>query len=291
MIRNQTLDLDFPTRFWALTAKSVASYKNFFLSYLFLAVVAYVPFFIIGSFSGPEMQDIFEFFHGGFLDIIIFLTLPTIRQQNQVYPFATIQLFFQRFFASAVIIILVQLGVLLYFARSFAAVSISAIIIGLVPYVFLLFAGFYLIMENSRKMISIKSNMISSIKIVKKQFFTIFWSYINITIICILPLFLFTIYYLGNHPEITAFAETLDATSRQSDVQSGQKLLEILQLIAGENGFKWSRITIHIVLRPIKSLFLSFLFLGALYRTSPDLVNSFLGIAATVPPGSEIDEA
>jgi len=208
--------------------------------------------------------------------------------EKKVFPISTIQLFIQRFFASAVIISFVQLGILLFFTTFFAQISLGTIIIGIIPYIFLLFAGFFLIMENSSKLISVRKNLISSIGLVKNQFFSIFWNYLNITIIIVIPLFLFSILYLGRHPELVQFVELLQE-NQTTDSLAGQNLLSIIQNIVQEPGFKWSRITIHVLLRPIKSLFLSLLFLGLLQQIKPDDIKSFLGVREEDTSISEVD--
>jgi len=268
--------LNFPIRFWQIIIKSFRTYLSSFSSYLLLAILTYIPFLVFDQFSKFDLLDIIEFFHGNFLDIIIFLTLPTLFTHKKVFPFATIALFVQRFFTSAVIISFVQLGTLLFFMMFFAQISIGVIIIGIIPYVLLLFAGFFLIMENSSKLVSIKFNLINSIKTVKTQFFSIFWNYINITILMILPLFFFSAWYLGQHSGLAILTESIN---KNGSIQSasGEKLLILIQDIVQESGFKWGRVSLHILFRPVKSLFLSFLFLGIIQQFSPNAVKAFLG--------------
>lgn len=267
---------DFPIKFWAIMIRSIQIYKRSFFNYFILALLTYLPFLIFDQLSRFDLLDIVEFFHGNFLDVVIFLTLPTLYMNKRVFPFATLQLFMHRFFASAVVISFVQLGTLLFFTTFFAQISIGIIIIGIIPYIFLLFAGFFLILENSAKLISVRNNLWNSIKLVRNQFFSIFWNYINITILMVLPLFFFSVWYLGSHPELMTFVESLK-NPPQNDLIVGQKLLNTIQSIVQETGFKWSRIGIHLILRPIKSLFLAFLFLGLLQYTAPHAIKSFLG--------------
>jgi len=247
-----------------------------------------LPFLIFDKFSRFDLLDIVEFFHGNFLDVIVFLTLPTLLIEKKVFPISTIQLFFQRFFASAVIISFVQLGILLFFTTFFAQISLGTIIIGIIPYIFLLFAGFFLIMENSHQLISVRRNLVNSVKLVKNQFFSIFWNYLNITILLIVPLFIFSLWYLGRHTELIQFVATIN-DGQTPDTLKGQKLLTLIQSIVQEPGFKWSRISIHILLRPIKSLFLSLLFLGLLQPVKPNDIKSFLGIQEDEPSVTEPD--
>ena len=280
--------LTFPVHFWGLMIRSIQIYRYSFINYVVLSVLTYMPFLIFDKFSRFDLLDIVEFFHGNLLDIIIFLTLPTLLIERKVFPISTIQLFIQRFFASAVIISFVQLGILLFFTTFFAQISLGTIIIGIIPYIFLLFAGFFLIMENSMNLISVRKNLFNSISMVKNQFFSIFWNYINITIIMIIPLFVFSIWYLGRHSDLIQFVEAL-GDNQNPDTMVGQNLLSIIQGIVQEPGFKWSRITIHVLLRPIKSLFLSLLFLGLLQLVKPNDIKSFLGVQEEDASMSELD--
>ena len=106
MSEDRHYNLTFPINFWGLMIRSIQIYRHTFLNYLTLAVITYLPFLIFDQFSRFDLLDIVEFFHGNFLDVIVFLTLPTLLIEKKVFPISTIQLFFQRFFASAVIILL-----------------------------------------------------------------------------------------------------------------------------------------------------------------------------------------
>ncbi len=108
----------------------------------------------------------------------------------------------------------------------------------------------------------------------------------------ILPLFFFSAWYLSNHPEFVAIAGSLKSPP-ENDIIMGEKLINILQTIIQESEFKWSRIAIHVLFRPIKSLFLSFLFLGIINQISPNIIHGFLGIQDPVekenPAGENLE--
>lgn len=266
----------FPSGFGSIVIKSASYFRRAFISYITLAILTYIPFLIIIQISAYDILDIIEFFHGHFLDIIVFLTLPTLLLERRVFPFATISMFFQRFFASAVLLSLIQFGTLILFMMFSIQISIGVILLGLIPYIFLLFSGFFLIMENSNKLFSIRYNLLNSIRLVKTQFFPVFWNYLNITIIMFVPLFAFSLWYFGSHPEITDIRKALESGTG-NDMMLTQRFLETMQRIALEPGFRWSRIGIHILIRPLKSLFLSILFLGLLQRVSPHIVEAYFG--------------
>ncbi len=105
----------------------------------------------------------------------------------------------------------------------------------------------------------------------------------------IIPLFFFSAWYLGNHPEFIAIADSLKAPAG-NDLIMGEKLLNVLQTTIQEPEFKWSRIAIHVLFRPIKSLFLAFLFLGIVNQISPNIINSFLGIQNSVNEENPVGE-
>jgi len=266
----------FPAGFNRVLSRSFQTYLSFFLSYFILAAITYLPFLIITEVSSLDLMDLVEFFHGNFLDIIVFLTLPTLITNSQVYPLATISLFMQRFFASAVIISFVQFGTLLFFITFLAQISIAAIMIGVIPYVFLLFAGFFLIMENAEKLIAVRTNLIKSISLVRGQFFPIFLNYMGITLLVILPLMAFSLWYLSTNPGVMAFRESLDKSSEIDNVAFRQFFIQVADSVQADS-FRWTRIGIHVLFRPIKSLFLAYLFLGIIQRVSPHTVLNYLG--------------
>lgn len=269
----------FPTGFGGILIKSLQTYAGSFLNYGLLSVLTFLPFLILIEISRLDLMDMVEFFHGNFLDIIIFLSLPTLFMHGRVYPFATISLFMQRFFASAVIISFVQLGTLLFFILFFVQISVMLMLVGFIPYLFLLFAGFFLILENSEKLISVKTNLLNSLRIVRTQFFLVFTNYALISILVMLiPLFIFTLWYLGNHPDMTDLSNLNSRITEnpEAEVVVLQDAFARIQSIIQEDRYVWVRMGIHVVLRPIKSLFLAFLFLSIIQRLSPDTVKGFL---------------
>ncbi|MDH5559926.1 MAG: hypothetical protein OEY59_03635 [Deltaproteobacteria bacterium] len=265
----------FPLQFWKVFSTSLGIYKNSFKNYLFLAALTYLPFLIINSLSPLDLLDLIDFFHGIFLDIMVFLTLPTIYINRRVYPIATIVLF-QRFFASAVIISFIQLGVLWLFIGVFVGISVGLIIFGVIPFVFLIFAGFFLILENKNSLISVGENLLKSFKVVRANFLLVFWNFLNITFLITVPVLFFSIYYLSQHPDWVSFFEKYNPNVKAEPVFV-EELFKLVQNIVQELGYKIGRIGIHIFFRPLKSIFLSLLFLGIMVRIAPVAVQSFLG--------------
>ncbi len=268
-------DFDFPIFFGGIFKKSLRFFGRSFVSFLLLSVVTFIPFLAFEALSEPYLLDLIEFFHGNFLDIIIFLTLPTIYLQGKVFPLPTLVLFFQRFFASVVVISCIQFSSLALFALFFKQVSIGIILVSMIPYIYLIFTGFFLIIENSPQLISVRNNLIDSIKLARTRFFSVFAHYFLITTVTALPFVVFFLWYVAGQPEFSAFEEVFRTQPENSTLLS-EKLLGLLETF-NRPEFKWPRIGIHIVTRPIKSLFLSFLFLGILFRLNPQIVKSFLG--------------
>ncbi|PCI24972.1 MAG: hypothetical protein COB67_11080 [SAR324 cluster bacterium] len=262
--------------FWKLLGVSIRTYQAHFLNYFILGAITYIPFLIIDAFSTMDLMDLMDFFHGNFLDILVFLTLPTLVLKKRVFPFATLQLFSQNFFASAVIISFIQLGTLFFFLMFFAQLNFGLILLGTLPYIFLLFAGFYLILHNDQKLISITKNIQQSIQTVKSHFSLVFWNFLNITILLIAPVFFFSMWYLSNHTELLQFTHEIQA-GKQQDLLMGQRLMDLLQSIVLEPGFRWGRVGIHLLLRPIKALFLAYLFVEIMKRIAPGMIFNFLG--------------
>lgn len=269
-------EIHFPVFFWRVVQNSLIFYKQAFINYLLLSVITYLPFLVIEIFSSDYTIDLIEFFHGNFLDIIVFLTLPTLYLQNRVLPLATIQLFMQRFFASAVIISVVQFGILVLFTMFFAQIGIGVILIGIIPYIYLIFAGLFLIMENSTKTISVRTNLFNSAKLVRTRFFLVFVDYLFITLFTSLPFIFFFMWFMVGQPEFVAFEEAF-RNQPENSVLLSEKLIALVESFS-QPTFKWSRIGIHLLFRPIKSLFLCFLFLGILFQINPTTVKSFLGL-------------
>jgi hypothetical protein len=269
-------NFEFPSHFGGIILRSIRCYRDHFFSYLILAALTYLPFLLIIQLSQFDLTDLVEFFHGHFLDIIIFLTLPTLLGDQRVLPFATISLFLQRFFASAVALCFIQLGTLFLFITFFAQIGFGVILIAIIPYIFLLFAGFFLIMENSGQLFSLRTNLMDSIRLVRSRFFSVFWNYLNITILMFLPLFFFSLWYFGRHPEMLIIRDGFKSAV-ENDLLLAQRFIETIQQIVQEAGFKWSRASLHVIFRPLKSLFLCFLFLGILQSRSPHRILGFFG--------------
>jgi hypothetical protein len=280
---------DFPVSFGGILIKSLRFFKHSFIQYLFLSAVSYLPFVLFEVLMSSYTIDIIEFFHGNFLDIIVFLTLPTLFMQKRVFSAATIQLFVQRFFASAVAISFIQLGTLLLFTLVFSQISPGVILVGMIPYIYLIFAGFFLIMENSPQLFSVRANLVNSIRLVKTRFLIIFIQYLIITLIIVLPFLFFSMWYMTGQPEFAAFEEVY-LNEPANNALISQKLIDLVNSF-NQPGFKWSRIGIHILFRPVKALFLSFLFLGLLFQVNPQGVKNYLGFGKPETPAADFERS
>lgn len=281
-------------QFKSLLPQSIKFFQYAFLSYFTISVLAFLPFVAFNLFSHSNFLEIEEFIHGVFVDILVFLTFPTLFSEKKVYPIATIQLFLQRFFASSVLIGLLQMGVLFLFLSFFAQISFGLILVGVIPYLFTIFAGFFLIFENSAGLIDVNKNVLRSAQLVKQFFIPVFQNFLMISLIIILPMFLFSIWFISNNEELAAIIR--GAEQGAAATRNGVEVLSLIQDLVQTASFQWGRVSIHILFRPLKSIFLSILFLSLVYKINPKGVISFLGLteqnvdtSLTEPPSTDLN--
>ncbi len=278
----------FPLEFPSLLASSVACYKSFFFPFLALAVITYLPFWVLSFFVGMELHELLDIIHGALLDMVIFLAFPTIFMERRVYPLATANLF-QRFFTSGVLLALFQVGVLLVGLMFFFALSPGLIFLGVAPFLFLLFSGHYLILHNEDRLIDLRQNIKASAALVKQNFFPIFWNYLNISLFLLFPIFAFSIYYVLSHEEVLAFLKRIEAA--QTPVLGlNEEMVTLIQKVSAEPAYLYTRAGLYLLLRPLKAIFLSFLFLAMLSKLNPSWAYSFLGILEKTPPQDETQQ-
>ena len=278
-------DFDFPVFFWGIFTKSLQFYVRHFVNIIVVSIITFIPFILLISLSTRALPLI-EFFHGSFLDLIVILMLPTIYLHGRVFPLATIQLFLQRFFASAVAISCIQFAVMI-FPMFFGQTNSILFVIGMIPYFYLLFAGFFLIIENSSQLISIKSNIINSVRFVKSRFFNVFVHFFLISLIISLPISLYLLFFAIGQPEFDSLFEVMQKQPENTELFR-QHYSALIEKVTSHD-FLWASLVCHVIFRPIKSLFLSFLFLGILFRLNPQPVKSFLGFSE--PEDSQDDSA
>ncbi len=269
-----TTDFEFTVSFWGNVTKSLQFYVRHFINILVVSIVTFIPFLLLVTFSSKALPLI-EFFHGSFLDLIVLLMLPTIYLHGRVFPLATIQLFLQRFFASAVAISCIQFAVMI-FPMFFGQASGFLFVIGMIPYFYLLFAGFFLIIENSEQLISIKNNIINSFRIVKSRFFIVFVHFFVISLIISLPISLYLLFFAIGQPEFKSLVDVMQKQPENTELFK-QHYSGLIDSVTSHD-FLWTSLVCHVIFRPIKSLFLSFLFLGILFKLNPQTVKSYLGI-------------
>ncbi len=257
----------FPVSFGQVLGLSFDAYKRFFPSFFFIAILSFLPFFFLGQILSYKNTEILGLVHGLLLDMIIFLAIPTIYSAGKIFPLTTLQIF-QRFFTSAILICFAQ----------FFFMMIG--LIGAVPLMFIIFAGQFLILNNQEKFVDILPNLKDSVSLAKDNFGLIFWSFIGITLISILPEVIFRLGYVLSHPEIQALA----AQGEEGELIGAEftnKVFNLVEVIAAENGFQmWNNI-LHLISRPFKALFMAFLFLGCFNQKDSARIKSYLQISAT----------
>lgn len=280
--------LDSPVQFWTIFSKSLNFYRYSFFGYLLISVIAFAPLLIFNQFSQSNLLEIIEFIHGAFVDILVFLTFPTLFSDKKIYPAATVQMFLQRFFASAVLIGLIQMCALFLSLSIFASISFGLILIGFIPYIFLVFSGFFLIFGNSNRVIDVNKNLLQSIQTVRQFFAPVFLHMILITFITMIPMLIFSFWFISNHPEFAALIQTGEQGTAVPGY--GTKVFSLIQEIIQTSSFQWGRIGLHILLRPLKSIFLSILFLTLLFKLTPESVSSFLGLSSDKEATTDLDD-
>lgn len=263
----------FPTRFGAIFINSLKCYKQFFAAYVTLSFLSFLPFILINLIAPVRLLDVFEVIHGNILDIIIFLTLPTLFIDKKVFPIATLSVF-RRFVVAAVLISLLQFAALLFFVIFFIQINIALVFFGFIPYIFLIFAGYFLILDNLPGLLNVGTTLMRSLRLIGQSFLPVILGVFNISLVMILPISIFSFWYFGNHPDMLQFSATsgFDTTN---DAKMTENFFQVFQVVAQEDSFQTGRIGIHILFRPLKSLFLCFLFLGILNALSPKVLQAY----------------
>lgn len=311
-------ELGLPLKFKDIFKKTVQLYRKYFINIISLSLLVYLPFLLLEPLTDdPQFIVFVETFHGSFLDIIIFLTLPTIYIHKKIFPIATLQIFFQRFFASAVIISMLQffmliiIGIMIFmklaisvivlgmqstsgipFLIIFLPFSIAILIIGFIPFINVIFAGFFLILGNESKLIDIKRNLISSIQLAKTSLIQILVAVFKVTIVISIPILIFMNWYLITHPDIAPLIKSVSVEQQPSgdEMMAIQvQLFDTVFKIFQEPEFTWGRILIHCLVRPFKSVFLCIMFLSLMMRFKPEFIKSYFSIET--PEETDSDEA
>ena len=271
-------DLSYPSSFFIMFSRSIQIYRSSAFNYLLLSFIVYLPFSVIEQLGRSGLSASVEIIHGSFLDMLVFLSLPTLIIYKKIYPIGTIRIFLLRFFASAVILSIFQL--LLYFLG----------ILGFIPYIFIMFSGFFLIIENSPKILNIKRCLMQSISAVRNFVVPISWSYLLITVLITLPVSAFAMWYFSDHQKLWQSIGELDSV-RESNTVSIQQLIEAALLLMQEPNFVLGRSILHIAFRPLKSIFVAVLFVSVMYRLDPIRIDSFLSIKSNDSPSESLPES
>jgi len=263
----------FPTRFGEIFINSLKCYKQFFAAYVTLSFLSFLPFILINLIAPVRLLDVFEVIHGNILDIIIFLTLPTLFIDKKVFPLATLSVF-KGFIAAALLISLLQFATLLFFVIFFIQINIALVFFGFIPYVFLIFSGYFLILNNIPNILNAGRTLMQSLRLVGQSFLPVILGVLNISLVMLLPISIFSFWYFGNHPDMAQFSVP-DGFDTTNDARITENFFQTFQIIAQEDPFQAGRIGIHILFRPLKSLFLAFLFLGILHAISPKVLQGY----------------
>ncbi|OGH02019.1 MAG: hypothetical protein A2600_04740 [Candidatus Lambdaproteobacteria bacterium RIFOXYD1_FULL_56_27] len=275
-----------PMRFWPLLVRAFGLYKANLLNFFLLGFLSYLPFWLLDLAADLDLSDPVELIHGFLLDILVCLALPTLLNHGRIYPFATLKIF-QDYFASAVLVVLSQVFLLFVLMLFFSGLGLPFVMFALMPFVLVLFVGHFALVNGKPAIRELGQNLVDSFQLVKSSFSTVFFGYLNISLLMILPIMLFSLYYLGTHPQIEKLITQVEQESQLE--QSGQNeallgLVESLKIVVGETGYQTGRLALHLLFRPLKSLFLALLFAQLLERLNPKAHQRFFGLAEPLDP-------
>ena len=275
-----------PMRFWPLLVRAFGLYKANLLNFFLLGFLSYLPFWLLDLAADLDLSDPVELIHGFLLDILVCLALPTLVNHGRIYPFATLKIF-QDYFASAVLVVLSQVFLLFVLMLFFSGLGLPFVMFALMPFVLVLFVGHFALVNGKPAIRELGQNLVDSFQLVKSSFSTVFFGYLNISLLMILPIMLFSLYYLGTHPQIEKLITQVEQESQLE--QSGQNeallgLVESLKIVVGETGYQTGRLALHLLFRPLKSLFLALLFAQLLERLNPKAHQRFFGLAEPLDP-------
>lgn len=310
-------------RFPLLATQSLFTYKKHFSSLLALSALSYLPFFFLDLILGFQMHQEAMIIHGLLLDIVFFLALPTLYMSGQFFPLATMRLL-QRFFVSAVLLILLQFTLIRFGIQPLAESGGSfSILLAAIGFVYLMFSGQFLILRNRQKLVDVLENVKESFLLARKHFLGLMLYYVGITMILSIPAnslrfgyVLMTDQELSHSlseemsraqserpqtPRITVEPVKKGSPNQPQPIPTSPKRPERDPLMENETGKLIDQAmsqpdaalvstALHLGLRPIKSLFLSFLFLTLITPVRKEEVFSFLGIGQSMPEDTEESE-
>ncbi len=271
-------DLGYPLFFFKMFEKSVRIYFHSLLNYIIISFLVYSPLLLFEITGQPQLVTFFEMFHSSFVDILVFLTLPTLLVYNTVMPLRTIQIFLQRFFASAVVITIIQL-----FVYSFGSFFFG--IIGLIPYVFIIFAGFFLVIENSSATFNVKRSLSQSLLLSRTVLLPIIWNLVLVSVLLSLPIVVFVFWHLSGNQELWEAYQASEAVLLANQEHSWEWMAKtaestrsvFLQLFK-EPEFRVGWAFLHILIRPLKAIFIAVMFIALMQRLDPVRIKKYLSI-------------
>lgn len=267
-----------PFQLPALMNQALGHYRAHFGGILLLSLLSYLPFWVLGQVSAAmDLGDLAELFHGFLLDILMFLALPTLLVFKKVYPLETLKIFTD-YFAAAVVVVLVQVFALFFLMFFFSGFGVVFALFGLVPFVFLLFVGQFALVNNSPKLADLKEAVADSFSLVKAHFWPVLLSYLNLSTLMILPILLFSIFFMQQHPAIAQLSEAeapLDTAS----------LFGAIQQVMDETSYQLGRMGIHLIFRPFKALVMALILAQLLKQTMPRKYDAYFNF--TEPPAEQ----
>ena len=260
---------NFPKNFWGLLAISFLTYKKNFFNYLLLGFLVYLPCLITIQFFSLEILVVVDFISTRFLDVVVFLTMPVWFLEKKVYPLGTLQIFFQKYFGPVVKITLIQLFFLflLFFA---GGLNPTFLLFPGLAFLFIFLTSLFFVLTFSDRPLPLRICFSNSILLVRMNFLAvlskIFLLYFLINILTLISMALFAPQYIED------FKNLNEVSTEQQLMANEATMLKWFK----ENNMLMKFGLIQIILRPIASLFISYLFISLTVRTLTPQVFRFL---------------
>lgn len=267
-----------PFQLAGLMTQAMGHYRAHFGGLILLSLLSYLPFWALGQLSSAmDLGDLAELFHGFLLDILVFLALPTLLVFRKIYPIETLKIFTD-YFAAAIVVVLLQVFALFFLMFFFSGFGVMFALFGLAPFIFLIFVGQFSLVNNAPRLLDLKDSLVDSFNLVKQHFWSVFLSYLNLSTLMILPILLFSIYFMQQHPEVAQLAET------EEPLDAG-RLFTAIQKVMEETSYQMGRMGIHLVFRPFKALVMALILAKLLEKTMPEKYNAYFKFSE--PPAEE----
>lgn len=242
----------FPLGFFPQLIQALQNYGRFLPAYLMLSVATYFPFVLLDELTSFDSYGVSGFLTARFFDVVVFISIPFLVTNNYISVKQVLQLFFQRFFGKIVLVCLIQFSFIFLAVGFFASINISLLFLGFFAYLFILFAGLFMVFYSvgQDRLPPIPLVVVNSFLLVRNHFGLVFRNILLLSIYAAFPTLVFLFGYSAN----------IDGLDQVQDFNA------LVSTLLQDPGLKWGMVAIQTIVRPFESLFLGFLFLGILSR-------------------------